>query len=54
MYNETSWTVNNQIQLAIDKGQNAYKQCCWAKNISFGSGTTEPQIRIADPAPDSF
>jgi hypothetical protein len=31
-----------------------FRQCCGAENISFGFGSTEPQIRISAPAPDSF
>jgi hypothetical protein len=27
-------------------------RCCGAENISSGSGSTDPQIRI--PAPDNF
>jgi len=31
-----------------------FLQFCGAKNISFGSGSWEPQIRIAAPTPISF
>jgi hypothetical protein len=30
------------------------RQSCGAEPISFGSGSTETQIRILAPAPDSF
>ncbi len=34
----------------------SHVQCCGAENISFGSGSAEPQIRIAasDLAPNNF
>ena len=41
-------------------GSLAFYQWCEAENISFGSGSTEPQIRISNPArvpasaPDCF
>jgi hypothetical protein len=41
-------------KVSVTEGQ---KQCCGAENISFGSNSTEPQIRIpalapSPPAPD--
>ncbi len=40
------------------RGGGGFDQCCGAENISFCSGSTDPQIRIGTPAPapapDSF